>query len=95
MPSIIRSPQAESDLIEIAVYIAQDNPKAASRWLDTIDEKLDMLSRQPLIGEIREEIARNLRSFPVGNYIIFYQPFDDGVKLVRVLHGARDLDQLF
>ena len=94
MPSIIRSPQAELDLIEIAVYIAQDNPKAASRWLDTIDEKLDMLSRQPLIGEIREEIARNLRSFPVGNYIIFYQPFDDGMKLVRVLHGARDLDQL-
>ena len=95
MPSIIRSPQAESDLIEIAVYIAQDNPKAASRWLDTIDNKLDMLSRQPLIGEIREEIAHNLRSFPAGNYIIFYQPCDDGVKLVRVLHGARDLDQLF
>ena len=95
MPSIIRSPQAESDLIEIAVYIAQENPKAASRWLDTIDDKLDMLSRQPLIGEIREEIAHTLQSFPAGNYVIFYQPFDDGVKLVRVLHGAGDLDQLF
>ena len=95
MPSIIRSPQAESDLIEIAVYIARDNSKAATRWLNTIDEKLGMLSRQPLIGEMREEIAHNLRSFPVGNYVIFYEPFDEGVKLARVLHGSRDIDQLF
>lgn len=95
MPPILRSPQAESDLVEIAVYIARDNPSAAERLLDIIDEKCSMLSRQPLMGEPREEIALNLRSFPVGNYVIFYRPIDHGIRLVRVLHGARDLGQLF
>ena len=31
------------------------------------------------------------RSFPLGNHLIFYRPIDDGIELVRVLHGARDI----
>ena len=54
-----------------------------------------MLSQHPLAGRSREELARNLRGFPVGNYILFYRPMADGIELARVLHGAQDLRRLF
>jgi toxin ParE1/3/4 len=37
-------------------------------------------------------LAFNLRSFPVGSYIIFYLPLSDGVEVVRVMNGRQDID---
>ena len=48
-----------------------------------------------MMGRSREELVPKLRSFPVGNYVIFYQPISDGVEIVRVLHGSRDIESLF
>ena len=47
------------------------------------------------MGRRREELAPGLRSFPVGRYLIFYVPLTNGVDIVRVLHGSRDLVALF
>jgi len=47
------------------------------------------------MGRARDELEVGLRSFPVGRYAIFYLPIPDGVEIVRVLHGARDLDAIF
>jgi toxin ParE1/3/4 len=49
-----------------------------------------MLAANPHGGPRREDLAPGLRFYPVGNYLIFYRPGDDGIILVRVLHGARD-----
>lgn len=46
----------------------------------------------PSIGRLHDELAENLRSFPVGRYVIFYLPLLDGIEIVRVLHSARDLN---
>ena len=54
-----------------------------------------MFTRQPMIGEPREEVRPHLRSFSVGNYVIYYQIVGNRVVIVRVLHGARDLGKLF
>ncbi len=43
----------------------------------------------------RAELAADLRSFPFGRYVIFYAPIEDGIDVVRVLHGARDIDAVF
>ena len=48
-----------------------------------------------MIGEPREEVRPHLRSFSVGNYVIYYQIVGNRVVIVRVLHGARDLGKLF
>jgi|SRR5437660_3618068 len=95
MPSIIRSDQSEQDVYEIGVFIARDNPDAAIRLIDRFDETLKMLGQNPLAGRDREELAPRVRSFPVGNYLLFYRPARDGIELIRVLHGARDLRRLF
>jgi len=71
---ILRRPQVQLDLIDIWNYIADDNEAAADRMLDRIEGVLQMLSEQPKAGCERLELAPELRSFPVGNYLLFYLP---------------------
>jgi toxin ParE1/3/4 len=94
MPHLFIRPQAENDLEEIWWFIAQDNPKNADNLLDSIAETCKLISKHPDMGEARNELLKNLRSFPVGNYLIFYMHLKDGVDIVRVLHGSRDLKPL-
>jgi len=77
------------------MFIAADNPVQADDFIDLIDAKLQNLSRQPGLGRRREELAAGLRSFPVGRYVIFYLQVQDCLQIVRILHGARDLDAVF
>ena len=88
---ILRRPQARLDLIDIWNYIADDNEAAADRMLDRIGGVLRMLSEQPKAGRERPELAPGLRSFPVGNYLLFYLPLPGGIDLVRVLSGYMDI----
>jgi len=95
MPVISKRPRAQSDLAEIWDYIADDSEPAADEFIDTLDQKFQVLAARPLAGRVRDELAEGIRSFPVGRYIIFYRPQAQGVEIVRVLHGARDLDAIF
>ncbi len=86
------SPEAEDDLLDIWAFVADDNPGAADRLIDTFYEHFIELARQPAMGRKRPEFqGPNYRSFPIGNYLVFYQPFDNHIEIARVLHGARDL----
>ncbi len=52
-----------------------------------------MLAANPLAGRARSELHEGLRSFPVGSYVVFYSPTPEGVEIVRVLHGRRDISE--
>jgi toxin ParE1/3/4 len=95
MPVILKRPRAKSDLVEIWDYIADDSEARADAFLDRIDQKFRTLAQRPGIGRLRDELAEGLRSFPVGRYVVFYRPLPEGVEIVRVLHGARDLNAAF
>jgi len=95
MGHIIQSPEAQDDLIEIWLYIAQDNQAAANQLLDTIDEKLKLLSDSPQMGQTSDELAPSLRSFPVGKYLVIYCPIPGGIELARVIHGAQGILKAF
>ena len=99
MSRILRTPQARQDLLDIGEYIAQRNPNAAFDFLDELEAKFDRLAANPRIGQLcvglAPDLPSDLRHFPVGNYVIFYRPLDDGIVLYRVLHGRRDLPQVF
>jgi toxin ParE1/3/4 len=94
-PRVRRTDQAEEDLIDIWSYIADDNSDAADRLLNEIDDTCDTLADTPHAGRRREDLSNRLRSLHVGNYVILYRPHGDGVMIIRVLHGARDLPQMF
>jgi toxin ParE1/3/4 len=92
---VLKRPLAEADLDDIWWYIAQDNPEAADRLLDRIEEKCRALAQFPEMGIGREELMPGLRSVPVGNYLVFYLPIERGVEIVRILPGMRDVDAFF
>jgi len=95
MARVVVRPQADDDLFEIAAYIARDNPAPAERLIDALESKFKLLATSPKLGRLRTELAPGLRSLPFRNYVIFYQPLEDGIEVVRVLHGKRDLKPLF
>ncbi len=43
----------------------------------------------------RPELGEGIRSFPSGNYVIFYRTVEGGIEIMRVLHGARDIEKIF
>jgi toxin ParE1/3/4 len=57
--------------------------------------KFVRLRDNPLIGQTRDDLILNLRSFVVRKYIVFYFPTPDGVEIIRVLHSSRDIDKTF
>ncbi len=83
------------DLADIWAYIAEDSPAHADRYIDLLDKKFSQLARHPRTGRARPELFAGLRSFPLGSYVIFYLSPKSGIEIVRVLHGARDVEALF
>ncbi len=91
MPRILRTRESLYDYNEIWSYIAARDPAAADRLVRHFDATLDIIASAPNMGRNAGDLAANLRSFPIGSYLIFYRPMEDGIELIRVVHGARDI----
>ena len=89
------SDDARFDLDGIWISIAADNVEAADRLIDSVLSQYRHLTAHPYLGRLRNELRPGLRSWAVGNYVIFYAATDDRLEIIRVLHGARDLPPLF
>jgi toxin ParE1/3/4 len=95
--SIVRRPRARADLIDLADYLDQVRPSLGDQFLDAAERTFALLERLPGIGApfpLSNPQLQGLRHYPVQgfpNHIIFYLPTSDGIEVVRVLHGARDL----
>lgn len=90
MSNLIISPEAELDLLEIWLYIAEDSTVNADRFLDKLNKKAINLSESSEIGIDRPELGKGLKSFPVDRYMLYYRSINEGIELIRVLHGSRD-----
>lgn len=95
MAHITRTKLARADLRDIWLYIAQDSIEAADRFLDRLDRAIRLIAANPALGERQDRIKQGLRRFVVGRYLIFYEPIPGGIRVVRVLHGARRWEQEF
>ena len=87
-------PRAEADIEAIVLYIAEDSPQAARRWYETIYKCCQRLGEMPEMGVARPDIRADLRTFPVGNYLVLYRQIENGAEIVRVVHGARQWEAL-
>ncbi len=100
-PIIRKSMQARCDLVDIADYLEQVGGLAsAERFLAAVEQALGQLAGLPKMGspwETSHPRLQGLRTWPVPgfrNHVIFYRPLDDGIDLLRVLHGSRDTNAL-
>jgi len=85
------SPAAHGDLRAIGLYIADDNPERAMTFVAELEARARAIGERPLSFPARDEIGPGLRSALHGRYLILFRELQDRVRIVRILHGARDL----
>jgi toxin ParE1/3/4 len=94
VPRYTVAPKAQDDLDDIWDTIARDDIEAATRMLAAIRQRFPRLADFPELGRASDYLP-GLRRMVVRPYIIFYRSLErrgeDGVQIVRVLHGARNL----
>jgi len=92
----VLSAETEKDLAEIHDYTARTfgKPQAAV-YLAGMEEKFHALAAQPELGRARNEIREGLRSLTYERHMILYRTLPGKIRIVRVLHGGRDIPKQF
>jgi len=91
--TLMISAQAAEDLIDLWLYIANDSPQSADKFIDHIQQQCLLISITPKIGLERGELLPGLRSFPVKRYVVYYRIKNEVIEIVRVMSGYRDIVQ--
>lgn len=90
------APAAERDVQEIYTFIAHRSVRSADRVLSKLLDQFDLISRMPGIGHTRVELGdADLRVIAVYKYLVIYEAKPLPVRIVRVIHGAMDLEAAF
>lgn len=97
MAVIVRTRQALASLKEINRYVAEQSghSEVARRLIQRIDAKCQQYARSPELGELRDDLGENIRACHVGNYTVLYQPIRGGIRVLLIVHTARDLPNVF
>lgn len=95
---IIIQPRADLDAVEIFRYLADRSLAVAQRFVDRVEETLQAISSRRIPGmAFFSENPRlsdfrwiKVRDFP--NHLIFFRVTGDAIEVVRILHGAQDIE---
>ena len=96
MSRVVLSTTARLDRREITAYtVRRFGIRSARQLRDRFQTALNILSASPLLGRTNKDLdppGRTFRYFVVAErFIIVYEPTDDGIRVARLLHGARNL----
>ena len=97
-PRLVITSAADRDVGELAIYLGEVAKRwdAANRLLDRFEEQAAAYSRQPTMGDPREDLGDDLRSFLFSRkYVEIYEPLSDGIRILRVFDATRDYVPLF
>lgn len=84
--------QADQDISDIYDYTYSEfGDDQAIAYLADLEPILLKLVEYPELGRERPEIRGGLRSFAYRNHVIFYRIREAHIRVIRVLHGSRDL----
>jgi toxin ParE1/3/4 len=95
MGRIYRTRRAGIDATTIWSYIAERSFPSADSWLESVDEKLRLLAANPTMGERVDHLRAGARRVTVGNFVLYFEPVNNGIRLLRIVHSARQIDDLF
>jgi toxin ParE1/3/4 len=94
-------PAAKDDIIrQFRYYLREEAFHTATRFLGAIDESIEAICRLPHIGapkRSKNPVLSGLRSWPVKGFediLIFYLVRPDILRVIRVLHGKRDIQRI-
>ena len=90
--------QALAHLDDISDYLGQRNQSAADRVIDALVDCFALLGRSPELGTKRDDLRLGVRIYtprrPAHNYVVVFRPESPGVKVIAILHGAREWAEL-
>jgi toxin ParE1/3/4 len=102
MARVIKRVAAKRDLVDHFVFLGENaSLEIARRFLQSANHTFEILARMPEIGasrKFRNAHFENVRMWRVNDfekYLIFYRPLKEGAEILRVVHGARNLEDLF
>src|ERR1700722_2422165 len=92
---------AISDILEQSEwYDRQEDGRLSRRWESAVSSAVLRIAKNPRLGalcEVKAEELHRLRRIPVAGFpkhLIFYQFHADELLILRIIHGARDLESL-
>jgi len=97
MSQYVLTDEADRDIREGYSYLEARNRQAAQRFTTECFRLFTQLAKYPGIGTSCEQLLPGLQRFPLKgfSYVVYYQGIDDGVRIIRVIHGARDVTRQF
>ena len=95
MKRLVYLPAALADLQAITLYIAEDNPDRATSFVHELRDRAAQAAERPGSFSARDDLSPGLRVARHGRYLIFFENEADEIRIVRVIHGARDLTRIF
>jgi toxin ParE1/3/4 len=91
MNRVLFRPEAEEDLLTIAVYVADFNANAAISLVQRLRKRCAVLKERAFLGRLRPELGDGIRCLVEKPYVLLYRVAEDVIEIVAVVHGARDL----
>jgi toxin ParE1/3/4 len=92
MKKVILSKAADADLEDIFDFTLEEfGLDQAISYVSGFDNTFETISENPDIGRERKEIRKDLRSLSKDKHVVFYRVLDNHIRVVRILHGSRDL----
>ena len=94
MAEVVFRQRAWRDLETIDKRIGDEDPGAAERFRANELRRIGLLKNYPEAAQPRPEFGRDIRTIPIGRYVVILRVTVPKVTVLRVLHGARDLPKL-
>ncbi len=79
--------------MDIWLRIATNGPEVADQFFDKLEKRFELLAQWPMSGPGRPRIDPEARILVELPYIILYRLVPEGVQIVRIVHGARDINK--
>ncbi len=96
MAHYLLSESAQQDIISIRNYTMERWGKAQTdKYLSLLEQRLEWLANNSILGKQRDEIKEGYISFPEGRHIIFYRVTESGIEVMGVIHQSEDIDAHF
>jgi toxin ParE1/3/4 len=101
MSEVVKRDEARRDLLGCFIFIGEERPDAADRFLIAAEATIQRLAQHPGMGEpyrTRDPKYASVRRSRISRFkifLIYYQPIDGGIEVLRVVHGARDQPKVF
>lgn len=92
--TLVTAAEAVADYEDIQRHISEDCPERARRFVEELRSHARLIATHPLSYRVRPDFGRDMRAVTFRGYLLFYRVVGNDMRLLRVMHGARDLSEL-